>query len=186
MEWKVSLTASFMFCSSLHYFSTRWLKLHLPTLLPCCYPPRFPTVLQSLLHICYWSHICLSHLWHIQLAELLWMQKGQKRGRLPIPVQPCKMGIALHTCLQHRMLREAHESQWDVLNSHQSWMCPKYITWELWTDAISVYLCSPFQWQRLWACARWGWTFSDWPDLNSSSVVSVHVVSLRKALLPST
>lgn len=77
----------------------------------------------------------------------------------------------------------AHKSCWDVLNSPQSWMCSKYGSW----DAISVYLYTSFQWQHLWACVRWGETFSaSHPDLTTLSLAPACVVSLRKAVLPST
>lgn len=116
--------------------------------------------------------------------------KKTEERETPCPkCSPVKCGLlyaaaCITGCLEK--CEAAYKSQRNVLNFSQRWMCPKYITRKLWTDAISVYLYTSFQWQHLWACAGWGWTFSpSHPTLNTSSLVCVHV-SLRKAAVPST
>lgn len=187
VEVKVSLAACSLFFLAL--FQHKWLNLHLSSCevmlllqLPLCSPkPLILLLLESSLPLP--SLKCTFGGTSLDPKRL---EEGETPPKKHPKYSPLKCGflcppVYITGCLGK--CEVAHKSHWDVLNSPRSWMCSKCRAW----DAISVYLYTSFQWQHLWVCVRWGETFSaSHPDLTTLSLAPARVVSLRKAVLPST
>lgn len=150
-SWSVSERVFWGVELFLALFQRRWLSLHLSSevtlslQLPHCSPKALTLLLlESPLPLP--SLKCTFGGTSLDPKRL---EEGEAPPKKYPKYSPLKCGFLYTPVYIIGCLGKCEESHWDVLNSPQSRMCSKYGAWELWTDAISVYLYASLQWQRL-------------------------------------